>query len=169
MEDSFIDSLTVLQLRAFQSISGAIHTRSICKPISRWIWWSQDTAPVQDFAYDFDDAFASGSSTLEISEEIIFLKNLLKVWLNKTENLFSPYPRSVSDINWYTRLKIAMSCCLQGKLAINCRPTAVRKLAILPAYGRLLILCRARLPGKAAWQGCNMHHYRGESLDLSGQ
>jgi hypothetical protein len=25
---------------------------------------------------------------------------------------------------------------LQGKLAINCRPTAVRKLAILPAYGR---------------------------------
>jgi hypothetical protein len=33
-----------------------------------------------------------------------------------------------------------MSCYLQGKLAINCRPTAVRKLAILPAYGRLLIL-----------------------------
>jgi hypothetical protein len=60
--------------------------------------------------------------------------------LNKTENLFSPYPRSVSDINWYTWLKIAMSCYLQGKLAINCRPTAIRKLAILPAYGRLLIL-----------------------------
>jgi hypothetical protein len=59
---------------------------------------------------------------------------------NKTENLFSPYPRSVSDINWYTWLKIAMSCYLQGKLAINCRPTAIRKLAILPAYGRLLIL-----------------------------
>jgi hypothetical protein len=45
-----------------------------------------------------------------------------------------------ANINWYTRLKIAMSCCLQGKLAINCRPTAVRKLAILPAYGRLLRL-----------------------------
>jgi hypothetical protein len=29
--------------------------------------------------------------------------------------------------------------------------------------------CRARLPIKAAWQGRNMHHYRGESLDLSGQ
>jgi hypothetical protein len=29
---------------------------------------------------------------------------------NKTENLFSPYPRSESDINWYTRLMIAMSC-----------------------------------------------------------
>jgi hypothetical protein len=51
---------------------------------------------------------------------------------NKTENLFSPYPQSESDINWYTRLKIAMSCYLQGKLAINCRPTAVRKLAIPP-------------------------------------
>jgi hypothetical protein len=60
--------------------------------------------------------------------------------INKTENLFSPYPRLVSDINWYTRLKIAMSCYLQGKLAINCRPTAVRKLTILPAYGRLLML-----------------------------
>jgi hypothetical protein len=43
----------------------------------------------------------------------------------KTENLFSPYPRSKSDINWYTRLKIAMSCYLQGK--------ACNK---LPAYGR---------------------------------
>jgi hypothetical protein len=45
-----------------------------------------------------------------------------------------------------------------------CRPPAVKKLAILPAYGRLLSLqcfckaagqgCRARLPGKAAGQGC---------------
>jgi hypothetical protein len=62
---------------------------------------------------------------------------------NKTENLSSPYPRSESDINWYTRLKIAMSCYLQGKLAI------------LPAYGRLLRPiflqgCRARLHGKGA-------------------
>jgi hypothetical protein len=75
---------------------------------------------------------------------------------NKTENLFSPYPRSVSDINWYTKLKIAMSCYLQGKLAVNCRPTAVRKLAILPVINAAIFLqgCRARLPGKAAGQGC---------------
>jgi hypothetical protein len=74
---------------------------------------------------------------------------------------------------------------LQGKLELNCRPstgksmqycmTAVKEIAILPAYGRLLNLpskaagqgywawlpgmaagqgCRAWLPGKAAGQGC---------------
>jgi hypothetical protein len=30
-------------------------------------------------------------------------KLLAGLRLNKTENLFSPYPRSESDINWYTR------------------------------------------------------------------
>jgi hypothetical protein len=46
-----------------------------------------------------------------------------------------------------TRVQKAISICtlgsksqLQGKHAKNCRPTAVRKLAILPAYGRLLRL-----------------------------
>jgi hypothetical protein len=34
----------------------------------------------------------------------------LKKQLNKTENHFSPYPRSEGDINLYTRLKVAMSC-----------------------------------------------------------
>jgi hypothetical protein len=29
---------------------------------------------------------------------------------NKTENHFSPYPRSEGDINLYTRIKVAMSC-----------------------------------------------------------
>jgi hypothetical protein len=86
------------------------------------------------------------SYSLVVHKIIRYLALLLHYFLsfntykNKTENLFSPYPRSVSDINWYTWLKIAMSCYLQGKLAINCRPTAIRKLAILPAYGRLLIL-----------------------------
>jgi hypothetical protein len=34
----------------------------------------------------------------------------LKIKINKSENHFSPYPRSEGDINLYTRLKVAMSC-----------------------------------------------------------
>jgi hypothetical protein len=52
-----------------------------------------------------------------------------QISLNKTENHFSHYPRSQVDINSYTRLKIAMS--------------------LIAGQG-----CRARLPGKAALQGC---------------
>jgi hypothetical protein len=66
-----------------------------------------------------------------------------------TENHFSPYPRSEGDINLYTVLGSKSQ--LQGKHAKNCRPTAVRKLVILPAYGCNI---SARLPGKAAGQGC---------------
>jgi hypothetical protein len=49
--------------------------------------------------------------------------HVVKDTFNKTENHFSPYPRSEGDINLYTRLKIAIA----GK--------ACKKLL---AYGRLL-------------------------------
>jgi hypothetical protein len=98
-------------------------------------------------------------------------------WHNKTENHFSPFPRS--RINLYTRLKIAMSILLTAGKAAG-RP-AGRRVKVshawnaawpccIPAYSRKTACdsdfkaalqgkaarqgCRARLPGKAAGQGC---------------
>jgi hypothetical protein len=97
--------------------------------------------------------------------EFIILRNRDKTRLKITSVLTRVH---VSICTQLLRLKLAMSCQLRGKRELKvsnaaCRPTAVKKLAILPAYGRLLNLifhkaagqgCRARLPGKAAGQGC---------------
>jgi hypothetical protein len=53
--------------------------------------------------------------------------------LNKTENCFSPYPRSEGDINLYRRLQIAMQCLVNTVIFLQGG--------------------RAKLPGKAAGQG----------------
>jgi hypothetical protein len=41
---------------------------------------------------------------------ILLILHTLVLLHNKTENCFSPYPRSEGDINLYRRLQIAMQC-----------------------------------------------------------
>jgi hypothetical protein len=75
---------------------------------------------------------------------------------NKTENNFSPYPRSEGDINLYTRLKIAIAGKECKKLPAYGRKKACNPAGLRPVIKTVIFLqgCRARLPGKAAGQGC---------------
>jgi hypothetical protein len=75
---------------------------------------------------------------------------------NKTENHFSPYPRSEGDINLYTRLKIAIAGKACKKLPAYGRKKACNPAGLRPVIKTVIFLqgCRARLLSKAAGQGC---------------
>jgi hypothetical protein len=79
-----------------------------------------------------------------------------KMSFNKTENHFSPYPRSEGDINLYTRLKIVIAGKTCKKLPAYGRKKACNPAGLRPVIKTVIFLqgCRARLLGKAAEQGC---------------
>jgi hypothetical protein len=80
----------------------------------------------------------------------------INFWKNKTENHFSPYPRSEGDINLYTYKVQNFNVLLIAGKACNKLPAYGRKKACNPAGLRLIKGCNmsAMLPGKAAGQGC---------------